>query len=132
MGGEDSKSIYQYEFLYNHNYITDQDYLMFTGACILGYHSSACEERRKIIDDKFATTMTSINNIYKPCTHQEIPYLPKVIQGRRKTSRAYTTCDDLLGIYHFFNEPEMYLHLHVDPIKWEICNDEVADKYIEN
>ena len=26
----------------------------------------------------------------------------------------------------------MFLHLHVDPIKWDICNDDVADKYIEN
>lgn len=54
MFGGDGLSIYQYEFLYNHNYITDKSYTMFTGACILGYHSEACKDIRKTIDAKFA------------------------------------------------------------------------------
>ena len=88
MFGGDGMSIYQYEFLYNHNYITDQDYLMLTGSCILGYHSSQCKALRKIADAKFAQTMTSINNIYKPCTHQVVPNLPQTLQSRRTVRAA--------------------------------------------
>jgi serine carboxypeptidase-like clade II len=126
--GEDGMSIYQYEFLYKHNYIVDQDYLLIEGRCTLGYGSEGCKEIRKIVDKKFGETLTQINNIYSPCSHQEIPYLPKVLQGRNSI-KAFTTCDDLMGIYHFFNEPEMFTHLHVDPIKFDICSDDVASKY---
>jgi len=83
MFGEDGMSIYQYEFLYNHDYITDRNYLMFTGACILGYHSSQCKEIRNTIDAKFAETLTVINNIYQPCYHQKISNVPKALQSRR-------------------------------------------------
>jgi len=75
-GTEDSMSIYQYEFLWYHNYIIDQDYQTITGSCTLGYTSSRCKDIRKIIDASFAKTQTVINNIYQPCYHQVIPYLP--------------------------------------------------------
>ena len=26
----------------------------------------------------------------------------------------------------------MFLHLHVDPIKYELCSDDVANKYVMN
>lgn len=74
---EDSMSIYQYEFLYNHNYIVDKDYTMITGSCTLGYSSAGCKDIRKKVDAKFDQTLTVINNIYQPCTHQNIPYLPR-------------------------------------------------------
>lgn len=35
----DGMSIYQYEFLHNHAYITDGDYDFIRGACTLGYES---------------------------------------------------------------------------------------------
>ena len=82
--GQDGMSIFQYEFLYHHNYIVDQDYLYLTGACILGYHSEACQDIRKIVDKKFENTLTVINNIYQPCYHQTLPEkVPKVLQSRR-------------------------------------------------
>lgn len=121
-------SIYQYEFLYKHNYIIDQDYLMITGACTLGYGSDGCKAIMKKVDGEFDKTLTSINNIYQPCFHQTVPYLPKYLQNTRKL-RSFTTCADLIGIYHFFNEPTMFDHLHVDPVKWDICSAAVEDKY---
>lgn len=39
MNGEDGMSIYQYEFLHAHAYMTDDDYMRITGACTLGYRS---------------------------------------------------------------------------------------------
>lgn len=50
---EGSMSIYQYEFLYNHNYIVDVDYTLLTGRCTLGYASSGCKEIRDRVDAKF-------------------------------------------------------------------------------
>jgi hypothetical protein len=52
----------------------------------------------------------------------------KTIQGR-KTLRDFTTCEDLKGIYNFFNEPTMHTYLHVDSVKYDICSDDVAKKY---
>ena len=41
-------------------------------------------------------------------------------------------CDDAIGIIHFFNEPSMFEHLHVNPIHFEECSDDVALHYIMN
>jgi len=77
-------SIYQYEFLYNHNFITDKDYNYITGACTLGYSSQACKDIRKKVDKQFYATKTVINNIYQPCYNQKISSSQKyVLQGRR-------------------------------------------------
>lgn len=38
-----SMSLYQYEFLHNHGYITDNLYMQITGACTLGYGSGLCK-----------------------------------------------------------------------------------------
>lgn len=122
-------SIYQYEFLYKHNYIVDKDYTMLTGRCIMGYGSDGCKEIRDQVDAKFDQTLTVINNIYQPCYHQEVPYLPTMLQGRRRFKNTFKTCEDLLGIYHFLNEPTMHTHLHVDPVKFSICSEEVGMKY---
>jgi hypothetical protein len=62
--GKDGTSTYQYEFLYNHGYYTANDYNLFRAVCILGYNSTACIERRKQMDEFFASTRTSILNIY--------------------------------------------------------------------
>ena len=79
---------------------------MYTGACIMGYASEGCKEIRQQIEKQFDAMLTVINNIYQPCYHQKIPYLPKILQGR-KTIKSFETCEDLLGIYHFFNKPLM-------------------------
>lgn len=97
---------------------------MITGSCTLGYSSKGCRDIRKKVDAKFDQTLTVINNIYQACTHQNIPYLPRELQGRRNF-RSFTTCEDLLGIYHFFNEPTIFSILHVDPVKWDICSEPV-------
>jgi hypothetical protein len=36
--GNDGMSIYQYEFLYNHKYMTEKDYSHMRAVCILGYN----------------------------------------------------------------------------------------------
>ena len=80
----DSMSIYQYEFLYNHNFITDKDYSYITGACILGYYSAGCKDIRNKVDKQFSATKTVINNIYQPCYNQKISSPQKyVLQGRK-------------------------------------------------
>lgn len=77
-------SIFQYEFLYHHNFITEKDYTYITGACTLGYGSSGCRDIRKKVDKQFAATKTVINNIYKPCYHQKIKSATKyLLQGRK-------------------------------------------------
>jgi hypothetical protein len=86
-------SIYQYQYLNNHAFIIDDDYMRITGACTLGYRSAECVRLRGIQDKKFADTMTVINNIYQPCYHQKIPFapVPKVLQGRSSDS-DFETC----------------------------------------
>lgn len=69
---EDSMSIYQYQQLYYHNYLTDKEYTDITGTCTLGYSSEECREIRKKIDKNFDKMMTNINNIYDICYHQTI------------------------------------------------------------
>lgn len=49
-GNDIDLGIYQYEFLYNHNYLTQKQWDNIQAACILGYHSSYCSEVRKPID----------------------------------------------------------------------------------
>lgn len=70
-------SIYQYEFLHAHGYITDNRYDQIRANCILGYGGEGCEEVRKLADKAFAGTKTQINNIYAPCFNQAIPNLPR-------------------------------------------------------
>jgi hypothetical protein len=41
-GNDINLGIYQYEFLYHHGYITENQWNMIQGACILGYHSNEC------------------------------------------------------------------------------------------
>lgn len=128
--GEDTKSIYQYEYLYAHGYLTDHEYEMITGSCTMGFYSDGCKEWRNISDTKFEKTMTVINNIYQPCYHQTIPYAPQplTLQGRNSPN-TFTTCEDLIGIMHFLNSPSMHVWLHVDSALYKICNDDVANKY---
>jgi len=129
----DSMSIYQYEFLWYHNYINDQDYQTITGSCTLGYNSTGCLTIRKKVDGNFAKTQTVINNIYQPCYHQTIPFLPQnqaiKLQQGRKHVKSFESCEDLLGIYQFFNDPLIFAELHVKPIKFDICNSDVENKY---
>jgi hypothetical protein len=87
----------------------------------------------------FEATQTVINNIYQPCYHQTIPgSLPRFMQSSfgnsyPKSSVGDTkTCEDLLGITNFLNQPTLHLHLHVDPVKFSICSDDVASKYKMN
>ena len=126
----DGLSIYQYEYLHAHNYVTDKDYQYIQGACTLGYGSDGCKAYRKNIDAQFAKTLTVINNIYQPCYHQVINDRPQVmgLQSRSKL-RASETCDDLKGILGFLNEPLVQVHLHVNFTTYDICSDIVADKY---
>lgn len=126
----DSMSIYQYEYLHKHGYLTDREYDMITGACTMGYHSQACAQLRNVSDTKFEKTLTVINNIYQPCYHQTIPFRPQTVSLQGRTSRKdFQTCEDLKGIMLFFNEPAISAYLHVEPIQFNICSDEVADRY---
>lgn len=34
----DGMSMYQYEFLYEHTYLSDDEYMRLRGACALAYH----------------------------------------------------------------------------------------------
>lgn len=118
----DGMSIYQYEFLYRHTYLTDQDYDHMRASCILGYHSAQCIALRKILDKKFEDTKTSILNIYSPCYYQtSSSNEEKVLRqsGRyTKVSIDEGSCEDSLGIHHFFNQPLMFEKLHVNPIRF--------------
>lgn len=137
---DDSMSIYQYEYLHNHGYITDNDYLRITGACTLGYGGAECKRLRAIQDKAFDETETIINNIYEPCYHQVIPNADKsslearsFTQSRFKsTLGAYKTCEDLMGIINFLNEPLMQESLHVNLANYDICSDEVSRGYKMN
>ncbi len=52
--------------------MTDKEYTVITGSCILGYYSDECRKIRKNIDSNFDRLMTNINNIYDICYHQII------------------------------------------------------------
>jgi hypothetical protein len=81
------------------------------------------------VDANFDKTLTVINNIYQPCYHQIISRpQPANIQGRN-SPRAYETCSDLKGILSFLNQPSMHVWLHVDSVNYDICSDEVENKY---
>lgn len=63
-------SIYQYEFLYKHTYISERDYDHMKAVCFLGYHSAECKALRKILDQKWDDTKSNLMNIYGPCYYQ--------------------------------------------------------------
>lgn len=84
--GDDGLSIYQYEFLYKHAYMTDRDYDHMRASCLLGYNSPQCVALRKVLDKKFDDTYTSILNIYKPCYFQSYNGTRKLRQSGRYSS----------------------------------------------
>lgn len=66
-------SIYQYDYLHKHGYLTDRRHDNIRAACLLGYGSDECRRLRNITDREFDDTKTIINNIYEPCWYQTIP-----------------------------------------------------------
>ncbi len=87
----------------------------------MGYSSKGCREIRNKVDKQFYATKTVVNNIYQPCYNQKISSTQKyVLQGRRMKNMIgeFQTCEDLKGIYHFFNQPLIFRELHVDPIRY--------------
>ena len=108
--GDSGMSLYQYEFLYNHAYISEDEHSFIKGACTLGYHSSHCAEIRKIVDKKFEDTKTSILNIYAPCYYQSNGNEFKLRQSGRRTRVNIDegACEDSYGIHHYFNENSTY------------------------
>lgn len=42
------------------------------GACVMGYNTEVCAQKRKILDDKFQATNSSLYNIYIPCYYQNL------------------------------------------------------------
>jgi len=120
-GADSNVSIYQYEYLYNHGFYTESDYDDMRGACLLGYHSEACNEIRDRLDKKFAATNTSLLNIYLPCYYNKLNPTKKykILQSGKKLDLAdFVDCDDHVGIDEFFNEPLLHERLHVDPIHY--------------
>ena len=76
-------------------------------ACFFGYHSEECTKVREHLDSEFYKTKTSILNIYKPCYHQKFNSTKKMTQSGRytKINDDDGSCEDSIGISHFFNEP---------------------------
>lgn len=111
-GADSNVSIYQYEYLYNHGFYTEEEYDFMRGSCMMGYHSDGCNEIRDRLDKKFAATNTSLLNIYLPCYYNKIQKLAetgkryKLLQSGKKLDLAdFVDCDDHEGIDDFFNEP---------------------------
>ena len=142
--GKEGTSIYQYEFLYEHSYYTERQYNNFKAVCLMGYNSTECIEIRKVLDDVFAKTRTSILNIYNPCyglSPDEIMAKSSEGMGRKKrrmkqsgryhASNSELDCDDNIGIMDFFNKHGNFDRLHVDgSVKFEECNDELFKNYV--
>ena len=110
--------MFQYEFLYNHGYYTDDQFMQLEGSCRMGYYSDQCKKIRDILDKKFGETRTSILNIYKPCYPKLIPETGKKIRqsGRWTKLEDEMSCDDSIGIQTFFNQPFIPTKFHVDNI----------------
>ncbi len=47
----------------------------------------------------------------------------------RQVSVDEGDCQDSMGIHHFFNEPLLFEKLHVNPVHFTECSDEVEKKY---
>lgn len=96
----DGMSMFQYEFLYKHAYLSDLDYTYVQAACTLGYHSENCIKIREVLDKKFEDSKTSILNIYSPCYFQTTNKTRKLKQSGRfaKVDIDEGSCDDSLGI----------------------------------
>jgi hypothetical protein len=45
---------------------------MMRATCIMGYATDACASVRKKLDAKFASTNSSLYNIYLPCYYQKV------------------------------------------------------------
>lgn len=111
--------------------MTEKDYDHMRASCLLGYNSPQCIEIRTVLDTKFQATKTSILNIYAPCYYQTTNKSRKLKQSGRftKVNIDEGSCDDSRGILHFFNDPLIFQKLHVNPIHFEECSDDVAKKY---
>lgn len=71
-GNDIDMSIYQYENLFNHGFYTEKQYNDIQAVCILGYKSPPCKAVRKIADQKFYATNTSMLNLYAKCLYQKV------------------------------------------------------------
>lgn len=101
---------------------------------MLGYNSPQCVEVRKVYDKKFYATNTSLLNLYAPCTYQKVPGVTdkpfvRLPHGKAPTMADGYICEDMYGIYHFFNQPTIQVQFHLEPQKFEPCSDEVGDNY---
>jgi hypothetical protein len=129
-------SIYQYEYLHNHGFITDGAYARIIGACTLGYRSSECVKIRNITDRAIEATNAVINNIYQPCYYQMIPtgsnkYFKQ--SGIRMNLKDETmSCEDDIGIETFFNDPLVHKRFHVENVAYSSCNGQIFEQYTSN
>jgi carboxypeptidase C (cathepsin A) len=133
-GNDVNLGIYQYENLYIHGYYTEEEYNQITGACMLGYHSTACASVRKVMDAKFYNTNSSMLNLYAKCLYQKVsnPEGKKHIRlphGKVPLNEDNVICEDMYGIIQFFNSPSIQEKLHVNIQKFEPCSDDVANNY---
>lgn len=128
--GKYGSSIYQYEFLFKHGYYDDLDYDYFKAACLMGdYLEDPCKSVRLKMDQFFASTRTSILNIYGKCygipssdsfdgqpdLEQPATYKRVMKQsGRKQLLRDELDCEDTVGIMDFFNKHGNFERLHVE------------------
>ena len=134
-GNDIRLSIYQYENLHVHGWLTEHFWGLVQANCILGYYSPGCIEIRKTADRIFYQTNTSMLNLYKPCLYQKVSesMLTKNkthyrgLHGRLSPLMdEETICEDMYGISHWFNEATIQSKLHVPFKKFHACSDEVG------
>ena len=72
-------------------------------------------------------------NIYSKCYYAKATNSSKKYKftqsGRKLDLADFVDCDDHAGIDNYLNDPITQAELHVDPIRYEICNDDVANNY---
>ena len=91
----------------------------------MNYSSGFCYTKRQELDKVFNETNSSMYNIYAKCYASGNTTL-SIVGG------ANEKCEDTAGIIEFLNDPAIKKQLHVNDVKFSVCNEEVYDHYLGN
>lgn len=113
-------SYHHYQHLYHHAFLNDNHWNIFKGACMMNYTTNPiCKTQREALDKIFNSTNSSTINIYAKC-----------YKGQGQIPNA--ACEDEYGINHFMNDPNIQEKLHVTPMNFTICNNDLRGNFVAN
>lgn len=135
-------SRYQYEFLHQRGFISDDSWLEYWSRCAMAWESEDCVTQQKRLKDEFIATGADIYNIFGKCYNQThwnerpasgIPSAQEKLWNFEKKAeqrpglKHTLRCSDSMGSLKLFNMNEYRSPLHInalnDTLQWSTCSD---------